>query len=95
MVPEVPAREVEVGPLTATGTLVKMTFSRARLPPEFGEEVLFRADAIPIGVLLNVLSMTTTEPTSCALDPPFDMSIPTLQLLIESPMYVQLQSQSW
>lgn len=50
---------------------------------------------IPTGVLTIVLSMTVMEPTSWSDDPPAEMSMPFPQLLIDRPMYVQPQSQSW
>jgi hypothetical protein len=86
IVPVVPARFVDVGPLTAMGTFVKVTVSRAKLPDVFGRELAFLEVEIPTGVLVKELSMTTTEPTSCAEDPPLDISIPIWQLLIERPV---------
>jgi hypothetical protein len=80
----------------ATGTLFKATFSRARLPPVAGVLPLdAQALTIPTGVLVKELSMSVTEPISSLLVPPAERSIPTPQLLMERPEYVQPQSQSW
>src|ERR1700678_4168562 len=50
---------------------------------------------IPIGVLVIVLSIKVTEPTSWPVVPPAEMSIPFWQLLMLIPWYTQPQSQSW
>jgi hypothetical protein len=49
---------------------------------------------MPTGVFVIVLSRTVIEPVVIALEPPAVMSIPTWQLLIERPEYVQPQSHS-
>lgn len=78
-----------------TGTLVRATFSMTRLPAVAGLDEVVHTDLIPMGVLVMELSSRVTEPTFWLLEPPAVMSMPTPQLLMERPEYVQPQSQSW
>lgn len=85
MDPVVPASMVPAGPLTATGTLFSPMFSMTRLPDVAGLEPVAQAVRMATGVLVKVLSISVTEPTFKALEPPAEMSIPTPQLLMDSP----------
>jgi hypothetical protein len=84
--PVLPARTVEP-PVSciAVGTLLRLTFSRIKLPAVAGTDVVVQAVIMPTGVFVIVLSMIITEPTFWAADPPAEMSIPFWQLFMLMP----------
>lgn len=86
--PVVPAKSILwLAPVTATGTLLNCTFSSMRLLVVGGDEVVLLLVAIPIGVLVKILSIKVTDPTEREV-----MSIPRLQLMKFIPVNVQPQS---
>lgn len=69
--PVEPARTVPLGPLTATGTFWRATFSRIKLPVL--DVPLFHTVSTKTGQFWIVLSRIVTDPTLGAAVPPLIM----------------------
>lgn len=72
------------------GTFVRAMFSRTRVPAVSGLLAVVQEVEMATGVLVKELSKTMMEPVS-TLPLPAVMSMPTPQLLMERPEYVQPQ----
>lgn len=71
---------------------MKSTLSMIRVPPVAGTLESVREVLMPFGVLVKMLSWTSTDPTVW-LFPPFAISIPNLQLLMDKDLNVHSQFQ--
>src|SRR5437868_3052689 len=90
LAPVEPSRTVPEGPFTATGTLIRRTFSRMMLLETLGTSTVLLPNVTPTGVLLMSVSRMVTDPTASrlVLGSTAVRSKPTWHLSMLMPWYV-------